>query len=210
MLFDDWRRDRPPGDAADAADADGAESVDSDGGAGRAGACDGGDAASDTEGSPTTTPAPVGPRGLIAAAPEVPSADQAGGPALDETAASLDVDDVAAYLAGRLVEYRSGRGRGVPAWAVLNKVAHADVDELAGLADGAGDGREPGWLSAQRSLAADLLAERDPPDVARIQRQVLVPLELWLIARSETETVSGRWAAELAADVLTACGRRGG
>jgi hypothetical protein len=168
------------------------------------------DAGSDVAGSPATGPVRVGLGGRVAATPEVPSADQVGGRALDETGASLDVDDVAAYLAGRLVEYRSGRGRGVPAWAVLNRVAHAEVDELAGLAGGAGEGREPGWLSAQRSLAADLLEGRDPQEVAGIQREVLVPLELWLIARSETETVSGRWAAELAADVLAACGRRGG
>lgn len=119
-----------------------------------------------------------------------------------------EVDDVEAFLAGCLVEHLSAAGRPVPAWAVLNKVAHAGIDELADLARSAGgvgatEGREPVWRCAQRSLAADLVGGAGGPDeVVSTQRAVLVPLELWLIERSQAETISSRRAIEMAADVL--------
>src|ERR687891_380934 len=64
-----------------------------------------------------------------------------------------------AFLEGRLVEHLVAAHRKVPAWAVLNKVAHASVRELADLVEtdagmgSAGGVAGPLWLSAQRSLA---------------------------------------------------------
>lgn len=140
------------------------------------------------------------------------SGDTGGHDGVGEVANRVDVDDATAFLAGRLVEHRLATGRMVPAWAVLNKLAHAEAGELAELAapvrsdgvpePGTGEAREPVWCAAQRSLAAYLLEGRDPKEVARIQREVLVPLELWLIDRSETDTVSSRSAVEMASDVL--------
>jgi hypothetical protein len=52
-----------------------------------------------------------------------------------------------AFLDGRLVEHLMTAGRMVPAWAVLNQLAHASPSELASLAeiDGRpGNAREPG------------------------------------------------------------------
>lgn len=119
-------------------------------------------------------------------------------------------DEVEAFLGGWLVEHLRAVGRAVPAWAVLNKPAHATVEELMDLArpgdgvraDDAG-GREPVWRCAQRSLAADLLdAVTTPDEVLGIQRAVLVPLELWLIERSKTERISARRAIQIASEVL--------
>jgi hypothetical protein len=214
MMFDRWRRDRP---VEGAADADGADTVETESCAGPPGADDRGDAVdaadSDAVGgaleAPTSMLLPMGLGRPTASRSEVPGDDREGqivGLDREAAEASFDVDDVAAFLAGRLVEYRSGRGRRVPAWAVLNPVAHADVGELAGLAGGAGEGREPAWLSGRRSLAAGLLKGRGPREIACIQREVLVPLELWLIERSATATVSARRAVEMAEDVLSVCG----
>jgi hypothetical protein len=114
-----------------------------------------------------------------------------------------------AFLDGRLVEHLMTAGRMVPAWAVLNQLAHASPSELASLAeiDGRpGNAREPGepvWRAAQRSLASRLLASATLPDeITRIQQTVLVPLELRLIERSETETVTLRQAIRAASDAL--------
>jgi hypothetical protein len=98
-------------------------------------------------------------------------------------------------------------------------VAHADLDELVALADPARPGapapaadvsgaKEPAWRAAQRALAVDLLdGAGGPEQLARLQRDALVPLELWLIRRSETETVSWRRAVEAAELVVDALRR---
>jgi hypothetical protein len=119
-------------------------------------------------------------------------------------------DEAEAFVQGRLVEHLRGAGRPVPAWAVLNKLAHAGVDELTELAaaGGAAHGEaspdEPAWLGAQRSLAAELIAgHAGPEDVVAVQRAVLVPLELWVIQRSRHEAVSSRRVMEVAMATLS-------
>jgi hypothetical protein len=118
-------------------------------------------------------------------------------------------DEVEAFMHGRLIDYLVGASRPVPAWAVLNLLAHATVEELAALVSVGAAGPvpsspgEPAWVSAQRSLAAELLTGA-PDDVVGFQRAVLVPLELWVIRRSRSEAVSSRRALDLAADALSA------
>jgi hypothetical protein len=114
-----------------------------------------------------------------------------------------------AFLEGRIVEHLAAAGRTVPAWAVLNKLAHASPEQLADLAERNGrpgnapQPGEPAWRAAQRSLASRLLASGTPPDqITRIQQTVLVPLELWLIQRSQVETVTLRQAVGAACDAL--------
>jgi hypothetical protein len=124
-------------------------------------------------------------------------------PALPDRNAVLG-DEVEAFLEGRLVEHLLARGRVVPAWTVLNKVAHATFEELVGLArSGASEGAEPVWLRAQRALAAELVDRSSTPGgVVGVQREMLVPLELWLIERSQAETMTSRRVIEIASDVL--------
>jgi hypothetical protein len=114
-----------------------------------------------------------------------------------------------AFLEGRIVEHLVAAGRVVPTWAVLNKLAHASPTELADLAERGGIpgntplSREPAYRAAQRSLACRLLARGAvPEEITRIQQTVLVPLELWLIERSEVETVTLRQAVRGACDAL--------
>ena len=129
--------------------------------------------------------------------------------ALAHRAAAMG-DEVEAFLEGRLVEHLLATGRAVPAWTVLNKVAHATVEDLVDLVESsnaaAGDGSsrdEPVWRRAQRSLAAELLDGATTPDeVIETQRGLLIPLELWLIERSKSETITSRRVIEIASETL--------
>jgi hypothetical protein len=125
--------------------------------------------------------------------------------------------EVEAFLAGRLAEWLDAAGRRVPAWTVLNRVAHATWAELAALAD-EGLGRRAGraaidtyrWKAGQLLLVDVLLdTTSTPEDVERAQRDVLVPLELWLIRESAVEAYTSgeivRVAWEALEDHLLGC-----
>jgi hypothetical protein len=95
-----------------------------------------------------------------------------------ETACDDLVDECEAFLAGRWAELRRQQGRVVSPWAWLNQAAHADVETLQASAvrpacalPSTSDDLEP-------LLARALLSVGTPDDVARVQREVLVPLEL--------------------------------
>lgn len=124
-------------------------------------------------------------------------------------------DEVDAFLRGRLVQHLVAARRPVPAWTVLNTVAHstwADLVDLAAEGVGSSDrdtaavrgGVVPVWQSGPRQLAAMLLACGSIGEVARLQRTVLVPLELWLIGRAAVETITARRAVEITSDALDA------
>lgn len=114
-----------------------------------------------------------------------------------------------AFLEGRLVEHLIAAGRPVPAWAVLNKLAHASPQELAdlimihGRSASEPEVEEPTWLAAQKSLAARLVSNAPVPDeITYLQHQRLIPLESWLIERSKTQTVTPRQVITAASDAL--------
>ncbi len=119
-------------------------------------------------------------------------------------------DEVEAFVQGCLVDHLCVAGRPVPAWAVLNKLAHgsvADLIDLAGADRGGATGDpptgEPAWLRAQRSLAAAMVTGATrPDDIVNSQRAVLVPLELWVIQRSRSEAITSRRVVELATEAL--------
>lgn len=114
-----------------------------------------------------------------------------------------------AFLEGRLVEHLLACGRPVPAWSVLNKLAHASPQELADLITTHGhsawqpEGARPTWLTAQMSLAARLVANGAAPDkVTQVQHQRLIPLELWLIERAKIQPMTPRQVISAASDAL--------
>jgi hypothetical protein len=79
-------------------------------------------------------------------------------------------DEVEAFLMGRLVDHLAARSRPVPAWAVLNRLAHADSEELRSLVEGTGTGWGGGpsllqvpWDSAERFIAGNFLARATTP-----------------------------------------------
>jgi hypothetical protein len=123
----------------------------------------------------------------------------------------LDVaDEVEAFLTGRLVDHLSARRQLVPAWAVLNRLAHADSRELQALVEGTGTGWGGGpslvqvpWASAERLIAGNLLARATTPRaLATIQGTTLMPLELRLIERSKVEKLNVDQVLEAGAEAL--------
>jgi hypothetical protein len=101
-----------------------------------------------------------------------------------------------AFLSGRMAEHLAAAGRPVPAWAVLNKLAHATAPELAEMTGPSPDdpgSAAPWWSPAQAHLAACLLDRgAAPDDIGHIQRTQLIPLELSFIEHSKTRPVTSR------------------
>jgi hypothetical protein len=83
-------------------------------------------------------------------------------------------------LAGEAPTMFLQRGRvAPPAWAYLNSLAHASIENLRVLAGAEALPDPRGWAATASYLAADMLAsERDAEHVYHIQREVLIPLEL--------------------------------
>jgi hypothetical protein len=89
-------------------------------------------------------------------------------------------DEVVAFLEGRLVDFYTFKGRLLPAWVALNRVAHADRSELVALVGGTARGalRAP-WATTERFIAARVLSQAPTPKLLEeLQAQVLVPVEL--------------------------------
>jgi hypothetical protein len=113
-------------------------------------------------------------------------------------------EEVAALLAGRLVEYCTATGQEVPAWAALNRLAHADRPELADLvARRVSGGGATRWAAAELLIAARLLVQAETPDELRsLQQRVLVPLELRLVDRCRPERLGPHEVLDEAVDAL--------
>jgi hypothetical protein len=107
-------------------------------------------------------------------------------------------DEVEAFLHGRYADHLAERGRAVPAWAAINRLAHTDHRGLVALVAGSGVeprhalGRRHAWAEEERFVAASLLARSGatPAGLHRMQREALVPVELSLIGRSAAAPVS--------------------
>lgn len=93
-------------------------------------------------------------------------------------------DETAAYLDGHLLESLRAGGAGgrVPGWMWLNGVAHGDPERIAWLASERPPSPALGWRRARARLADELLKRSggDPKEMARLQNDVLIPLELML------------------------------
>lgn len=98
-----------------------------------------------------------------------------------------------AYLAGRYVEWARSRGRSVPTWAWVNRVAHATMPELERLVHPSfqsADGDVRLWDRVVTFLAEEILNRAtDEPSLQDVQQRVLIPVELCL---------AEDWAIELA------------
>lgn len=99
-------------------------------------------------------------------------------------------EEVEAFLKGDSGRWFMARGRDVPTWSYLNRVAHADSDELRQLAAWAPDGAlvDISWRETIGLLAKELIevANADPASIRRIQLDRLVPLESQLISSRAT------------------------
>lgn len=118
-------------------------------------------------------------------------------------------DEVEAYLAGRYVELMVARKRPVPAWAVVNRLAHATRDELGRVVQGttmsrgSPPSRRVAWEESERFLAGSLLARtRGTDDLAALQLTSLVPLELALIQAGRAERMDAEQVLAASAEAL--------
>jgi hypothetical protein len=119
-------------------------------------------------------------------------------------------DEVEAFLGGRFVDHLAKHGQPVPAWAVVNRLAHADHAELARLVDGDlldaryGAAKPHAWAVPERFIAANILVTRGatPERLREIQRVVLVPLELRLIEDTRHEKMTAEQVLDAVARSL--------
>ena len=115
------------------------------------------------------------------------------------------VREVEAFLTGSSQEWFFTRGRDIPGWAYINKVAHAEPTRLAQLAAWAPDEstRCRGWREAVGILARDTIRAGacDPRAIRHIQIDRLVAGSLpdaerrTLLLRIETEPDGWRQCA---------------
>ena len=119
-------------------------------------------------------------------------------------AALAIVDGCEAFLTGTYAALVEGEPGDVPAWIVLNRVAHATADELRTLV--AGEASRPAWFDAEQRVAARVLdfAAGDDDEVRRMQRSVLVPLELWLAGPGSSAQLGADAVLALAGESLGA------
>lgn len=119
-------------------------------------------------------------------------------------------DEVEAFLTGRFADQLSARRAPVPAWAALNRLAHADRTELQAVVEGASGGwgscpllSQPTWAPSERFVAGNLLARAPTPEaLATIQRTTLIPLELRLIERGKVDRMTAEQVLEAGAEAL--------
>lgn len=133
-----------------------------------------------------------------------------GGNGPHSAAGSRLIVDAEAFLAGDFAGHLRSQDEIVPAWARLNNLAHGDLQSLrqarrafVPTSSAALDWTETTWRNAERVLANELLefVENDPEVLSRVQRTVLVPLELELM---RTEAERGLTAFELVQSTRTA------
>lgn len=91
------------------------------------------------------------------------------------------------FLEGRFAEHLATSGGPVPAWAWLNLLAHGSEERLRIMSCIRIDPTTgPSWGRALARLADEVLAEADRErSLLTVQLSVLVPLELYLVARPE-------------------------
>jgi hypothetical protein len=107
-------------------------------------------------------------------------------------------EECEAFLAGRWADCRRSQDRPLPRWAWLNQAAHADVGRLREAAAWPADKTSRRGDDIQAVLARAVLAASASGDLVRLQREVLVPLELRLMEA----VMSPRRAVELVTATL--------
>ena len=119
-------------------------------------------------------------------------------------------DECEAFISGSYAEFLAERGGDVPTWAVLNVLAHTDLDRLRTRAESglvAELDQRQGWVTASRLLRRELveLVGEDEGLLANLQRTVLIPLELQLARESDTELEPRAVVVSTRAALRSAC-----
>jgi hypothetical protein len=119
-------------------------------------------------------------------------------------------EEAEAFLAGRLVNHLTAGRQPVPAWAALNRLAHADRSDLVRLVAGGSTGPaapsnsgHASWAAAERFVAGHLLARaRTGKELEHLQSATLVPLELVLIEQTKFRRITPDDVLELGAEAV--------
>jgi hypothetical protein len=115
-------------------------------------------------------------------------------------------DEVVAFLDGRLLDFYTSKGRLLPAWVALNRLAHADRSELVALVGGTTRGplRAP-WATTERFIAGRVLGQAPTSQLLdQLQSQVLVPVELAMQSRAKEEGLDAERVLAAAVSALDA------
>jgi hypothetical protein len=100
------------------------------------------------------------------------------------------VADAEAFLNGNYLDHLRGQGDGASGWAWLNRLAHGDLESIARVPGSIishiaqlGEWTNDEWLTAEQIIVSEVLdlVSGDASALARLQKGVLVPLELRLI-----------------------------
>ncbi|MCU4182858.1 hypothetical protein K6U06_00665 [Acidiferrimicrobium sp. IK] len=94
------------------------------------------------------------------------------------------VTEAARLIDGTTYDANFGSGRYVRPWTVVGALAHCDLGRLAQLRTLPPSTPTQSWRATLAYLATELATKASTAsDLARLQREVLVPLELELLAR---------------------------
>jgi hypothetical protein len=114
------------------------------------------------------------------------------------------ITDTEEFFAGTYAEHLRRHHEQVPGWARLNTLAHGELSDVRFLrrslaarkAAAFADWHEETWRKAERTLAGEVLeiVRSDADTLARVQRRILVPLELALM---NSEAAGGLSVAQL-------------
>lgn len=92
------------------------------------------------------------------------------------------VNEATGFLRGRATDAYQNGGR-VPAWALVSSLAHSDFDHFLQVTQLGQRDHPASWNAAIAYLATEILATApDARQLAAIQQEVLVPIELDLLA----------------------------
>lgn len=112
------------------------------------------------------------------------------------------IDEAQRILTGHAVPDSRGARNDTAAWGAVNRLAHstfADYQRLVALRNDAHPGS---WTATAGYLAVEVLgAAGDPGELLALQREVLVPLELRLLAGQVTAPTPARLAALVTRDL---------
>ena len=117
---------------------------------------------------------------------------------LPDPEAMVLVAECQAFLDGRYAEMMEEAGATAPPWSWMNLLAHGTMDEIRLAADAIQDAE--GWRMAQAYVAGEMVEAIDGgrTTLRQLQRGVLVPLELDVLAcRGSAQWTPGQLAAGL-------------
>jgi hypothetical protein len=108
-------------------------------------------------------------------------------------------DECEAFLRGKYLPWLLAEGLPVPGWAWLNRAAHASYEEIGRHVHELGVPEQPCcYPHAALLIEGILVIDVQPSHLAEVQRTVVVPLELEMIA----QTLSPRAAMDRVARAL--------